>query len=62
MVKEKSEWLDETVSNSIDEYDDHYKALNRPLEKIKKRMHEYFHRETEKKKAIKGIEEYKNLT
>ena len=25
-------------------------------------MHEYFHRETEKKKAIKGIEEYKNLT
>lgn len=37
-LKEKSDWLDETISKDHTEYNSHYKSLNRPIERIEKRI------------------------
>ena len=38
LIQEKLEWQDETDSNEKSDFDSHYKELNKPVEKIKRRI------------------------
>jgi hypothetical protein len=38
LVQEKGTWMDDSYSSNTDEYLKHFKELNDPLEKIKKRV------------------------
>ena len=62
LLTQKSEWQDETTSNNKNDYDEQYKELNRPLEKIKKRIEEYGTRDHHMKKAKEVINEYRELS
>lgn len=43
-IEAENEWLDETVSNDIEDYNEHYRNIHSILGRIKKRIVEYMER------------------